>query len=544
MRLKWMVPLLVLLVTLVSAGCSSGAKEAEVEKESPKQSTQSSEDETKNPKSGGTYTIVTASDPDMLDPHRSSSIYTHGYMGLVYNKLLTYETGPDIDYTDYNIVGDLAEKWEVSDDGKVYTFHLRDANFHNIPPVNGRKLVAEDVVATMERMMTLPGHQASLLAEVESVEAKDEKTVVFTLKQPLTPFLNFIANHFMWILPKEAIDGDFDVTTTAIGTGPFMLEKWEDNIGATFVRNPDFYEEGKPYIEKVEYLVIPDVSAQIAAFRTGKADVISQISPEEIDNLLKTNPDTVINEVMIPTQIQVAMNMDRDPFKDVRVRKAISMAIDRQNAVDQIFGGGEVSSPVNPSLGDWALPKEEREKLQPFDQEKAKQLLAEAGFPDGFDTTIMVTDGYGQQPVRIAQWVAEDLRAIGINADFQVTEYATFYTEKYPKKDYDMVVTYQTFFQEADEWLRTQLRTGSPRNWFGVSDPELDKMLDEQRVMLDENERKAKVHDIQRYLLEEIVNPIPLVTNYVYSPRHPHVKNYHPHASYGNIHMKNVWLDK
>lgn len=531
---KFMFSLLVAVLFLVA--CSEKATH---EKKQP-----GNEGASDEPKYGGTYTIVTAADPDMLDPHKSSSIYTHGYMGLVYNKLVTYEIGQNVDYTDYNIVGDLAEEWEVSEDGKVYTFYLREAYWHDMEPVNGRKVVAQDVVATMNRIMTLPGHQASLLQEVEKVEAKDDKTVEFTLKQPLTPFINFIANHFMWILPQEAVDGEIDLTTTAIGTGPFMLEKWDDNVSATFIKNPNYFEEGKPYLDKVEYLIIPDVGAQIAAFRTEEADAISLISPEEIENILKTNPDTVINEVLIPTQIQVSMNMEREPFDDLRVRKAISMAIDRKNAVERIFGGGEVSAPVNPHLSDWTLPKEEREQLQPFDQEKAKELLAEAGYPDGFDTTIMATTAYGEQPVRMAQWVVEDLRSIGINAELEIAEYATFYTERYPNKDYDIVVTYQTYFQEADEWLRTQLLSDSSRNWFGVNDPELDKMLNEQRVLLNEEERKMRVHDIQRYVLENVVNPIPLVTNSVYSPRHPYVKNYHPHASYGNIHMKDIWLDK
>lgn len=535
-RKHWMAVFFLLFGVFLLGACS--------EKTATEENGPENDEASDEPKYGGTYTIVTAADPDMLDPHRSSSIYTHGYMGLVYNKLVTYEIGPDVDYTDYNIVPDLAEDWEISEDGKVYTFHLREAYWHDIEPVNGRQVAAQDVVATMNRIMTLPGHQASLLQEVEKVEAADEKTVVFTLKQPLMPFLNFLANHFMWILPQEAVDGEIDLTTTAIGTGPFMLENWEDNVKATFVKNPNYFEEGKPYIDKVQYLVIPDVGAQIAAFRTGEADAISLISPEEIDNILKTNPDTVINEVLIPTQIQVAMNMEREPFDDLRVRKAISMAIDRKNAVEQIFGGGEVSAPVNPHLSEWTLPKEEREQLQPYDPEEAKKLLAEAGYPDGFETTIMATNAYGEQPVRMAQWVVEDLRAIGIDAELEIVEYATFYTERYPKKEYDLVVTYQTYFQEADEWLRTQLLSDSTRNWFGVNDPELDKMLNEQRIILDEEERKQKVYEIQRYVLEKVVNPIPLVTNSVFSPRHPYVKNYHPHASYGNIHMKDIWLDK
>lgn len=544
MRFKFMFPLLVFSLFLIIVGCSSGSKETQVETKKPEQTPQAKEDESKEPKSGGTFTIAAPADAPMLDPHRQSSYYTHQMVGLVYNKLVTYDTGPDVEYTEYNIVPDLAESWEISKDGKVYTFHLREAYWHDKAPVNGRQVLAEDVVATMNRILDLPGHQAALLSKVENIEAKDDKTVVFTLKQPFAPFLNFMANHFMWILPKEAVDGEIDLATTAIGTGPFVLEKWEDNVQATYVKNPNFYEEGKPYLDKIIYKVVPDQGARIAAFRTGEAETIGAVSPEEIGNLLKSNPDTDIVEVMYATQDQVYMNMEREPFDDLRVRKAISMAIDRKNMVESIYVGGEVSGPVNPSLGDWALPLEEREELQPYDPDKAKQLLAEAGYPDGFDTTVMVTDGYGEQLVRVAQWIVEDLRDIGINAEIDVVEYATYFSERWPNVDYDIGVGYQTWFQEPDEWLHTQLHSQGTRNWFNISDPELDKMLDEQRLIYDEAERKEKVYDIQRYVLENVVNPIPVTTYYVKSPKQPYVKGWEPHASYGNIHMKDVWLDK
>lgn len=502
------------------------------------------EEDASEPKYGGTFTMVTPADPDTLDPHRQSSIYTHQMAGFVYNKLVTYETGPHVEFTDYNIVPDLAEDWDISEDGTVYTFHLREAYWHDKEPVNGRQVNAQDVVATMERIIELPGHQAAILSEVESIEATDDTTVVFTLKQPFAPFLNFMANHFMWILPQEAVDGELDLATDAIGTGPFVLEEWDDNVQATYSRNPNFFEEGKPYLDELIYKVVPDQGARIAAFRTEQAEVIGGISPEELDTLVKSNPDTIVNEVLFPTQEQVYVNMEREPFDDLKVRKAISMAIDRQSMVDSIYGGGEVSGPVNPSLGDWALPLEEREELLPYDPEGAKALLAEAGFPNGFDTTLIVTDGYGEQLVRVAQWITEDLRNIGINAEMEVVEYATYFSERWPTVNYDIGVGYQTYFQEADEWLRTQMHSEGARNWYNTKDPELDQMLDEQRMILDEDERLEKVHEIQRFVLENILNPIPVSTYYVMSPHQPYVKNYETHASYGHIHMKNVWLDK
>ena len=496
------------------------------------------------PKSGGTYTILSAADPDMLDPHRQSSIYTHMLAGLVYNKLVTYETGPNVAYTDYNVVPDLAERWEVSEDGKTYTFYLREAYWHDKEPVNGRQVTAEDVVATMERIIKLPGHQAALLSEVESIVAKDPQTVVFSLKQPFAPFLNFMANHFLWILPKEAADGKVDLATDAIGTGPFILEKWVDNVQATYQKNPNYFEEGKPYLDEVIYKVVPDQGTSIAAFRTGQADTMSALSPEEIGQLQKTNPDITVFEALFATQEQLYMNMEREPFTDLRVRKAISMAVDRQSMVDAIYGGGETSGPVNPSLGDWALPLEEREELLAYNPEEAKKLLKEAGYPSGFDTTMIVTNGYGEQLVRVAQWVAEDLRNIGINVELEIVEYAAYFSERWPNVDYDMGIGYQTYFQEPDEWLRTQLHTDGARNWYNISDPELDKMLDEQRTILDLEERKEFVYEIQRYVLENLVNPIPLTTYYTKTPRQPYVRGSYPHASYGYGYLKDVWLDK
>lgn len=537
--------LLLLLLLTACSEKSETSEQTEGQESLPSQTADEEvEEENEGPRHGGTYTSFTTATPPTMDIFRTSSFHTHSYTGLVYNKLITYETGPDVAYTDYNIVPDLAERWEISEDGLQYTFYLREARWHNIEPVNGREVDAEDVVATMEHVMNLPGHHASLLSEVDRVEATDDRTVVFTLKEPFAPFLNFLANHFMWIVPKEAVAGEIDLDRTAIGTGPYMLETFEDNIQLVFVRNPDYFEEDRPYIDKLVYKVVPDQGARIAAFRTGEADSIGQLSPEEGDSVLRTNPDTLLNEEMMATYILLFMNNEREPFDNLLVRKALSLAIDRQNAVDSIFGGGEVAGPVNPSLGDWALPLEEREALQPYDPEKAKELLEEAGYPDGFDTKLMTTDGYGEQPVRMAQWIAEDLKAIGVNAEIEITEYATYYTDRWPNLDYDIGVGYQSWLQEADEWLTEQHHTNGAHNWFGISDPTLDEMLEKQRRMLNEDERKAEVHDIQRYILEEVVNPIPVVTQYIWVPVPPYLKDRHTHASYGNIHMKNMWLDK
>jgi peptide/nickel transport system substrate-binding protein len=529
-----------LIFFLLILGACSGNKETG--KEQGENSSKQEETKTKEPKHGGTYTILNASDIDTLDPHRGNTIGTHFPAGFVYNRLLTYETGPDVGYGEYKIAPDLAEKWEISDDGLVYTFHLREAYFHDIPPVNGRKLVAEDVVATMERIKNLPGHQVALLEPVEKIEAKDEKTVVFTLKRPFAPFLNNMANHFMWILPKEAIDGEIDLAKTAIGTGPFMLKEWELNVKRTFVRNPNYYEKGKPYLDKIEFLIVPDQGAHIAAFRTGKAEAIDRLTPDQLKTLKKSNPDAWLWKELSGTHVQTLMNTNREPFQDIRVRKAISMAIDRKKAVDSIFGGGELSGPINSTLGDWVLPKEERESLQPYDPEKAKQLLAEAGYPNGFDTTILTTEATGPQIARYAEWVAEDLRKIGINAEIKLADAASF-IQGWVGKKFDILITFNHFFQEPDEWLYSQYKTGAFMNSSGISDPKLDEMLEEQRTILDREKRKEKIYEIQRYILENVVTSV-AVTPIGQTLYQPYVKDVYPHASYGGGYFKDIWFDK
>lgn len=528
---------LMLVLTACGGAVETGSSEDPGEETGDSASTE--------PKYGGTITLMSVSAPDTLDPHKGSSSYTQNAIGLVYNKLLTYPTGEGVAYTDYSLVPELAKDWDISDDGLTYTFYLRDdVKWQNLPPVNGRPFVADDVVATMERIRSLPGHQAYMLGKVAKIEAPDEHTVVFTLSEPFAPFLNYMANHYMWILPREAVEGQIDLTSQAIGTGPFILEKYDQSKGELeYRKNPDYWKEGLPYLDGVRIVRVADQSSRVAAFRTGQADVYATPSPEEAENIIKSHPNVVDAPYLSANSVIVLVNPNVEPLHDLRVRKAINLAIDSANAVKNIAGGGELSGPIPPTLGEWALSKEERDKYGTYDPEQAKQLLAEAGYPDGFDIKL-ITFPVAEELIRAAQWVVEDLKNVGINATLEVQEVATLLTKSWPTLDYEMGVVVQNNYQEADEWLYGQYHSQGSRNWFGVNDPKLDQMLEEQRVILDKEERLAKVHEIQRYISEEVVNPIPLVIYNMHYLSQPYVRNWHFHASYGYIHMDRVWLDK
>jgi peptide/nickel transport system substrate-binding protein len=203
-------------------------------------------EEVGEPVDGGRITIPLTADVPSLDPHKSGSFQVHHRLGLVYSRLLAFETGPDIPYSSFRLRGDLAERWEESDDGLTYTFHLRDGvTWHDKPPVNGRPFVADDVIATFDRILAT-GLHAPLLENVASYEAPDDRTVVVRMSEPFAPLLNNMANHYLWILPREAVDGQINLDTEAIGTGPYTLERREQNVEVLLRKNPDYFEEACP----------------------------------------------------------------------------------------------------------------------------------------------------------------------------------------------------------------------------------------------------------------------------------------------------------
>jgi peptide/nickel transport system substrate-binding protein len=497
------------------------------------------------PKPGGILRIAEASDIDSLDPLSGAAFNLHRRVGIVYSRLITLKTGPDIDYGEQVLEPDLAESWEISDDGLTYTFHLRQGvTWHDVPPVNGRPFVANDVVATLN-LVKEEGFQRYMLENVTSVEAADDHTVVLTLSQPFAPLINFMANHHMWILPEEATDGRIDRTQQAIGTGPFVLTKRTRNVETTYEKNPNYYREGRPYLDGVQMLVIPDQQAKIAAIRAGELDVSNTgLSPQEADALRRTNPDVVLQEEVGSGLNQLYVNQTRAPFDKLQVRQAINHAIDRESLGEAIYGGGLYSGPVAPALGDWSLSQDELAEYQEYDPDQSKELLAEAGFPNGFSTTLMVTPGYGEQTIRMAEWIVQDLAEVGIDATIETVEYATYIGSKWPGLDYNMGIGPQTPFMEVDEWLRGQFHTEGARNWWGVSDPELDAMLEEQTTILDQDERNEFNKDVQRYIFENVLDPVQVWTPPSLTPEQGWVKGWNSLASYGYPWIDDVWLDK
>ncbi len=499
---------------------------------------------------GGRLVISGPSDIASLDPITSSSFNTQYRVFPVLQRLITFATGPDIGYTAQVLEPELATGWEISDDLLTYTFNLRDGvTWQDVEPVNGRPFTSADVKATFDAILA-EGHQAALLENVTSVETPDDLTVVLTLSEPFAPLLNNMASHFMWIQPAEAFDGSYDRNSTVIGTGPFLLGEREVDVSTEYERNPNYWDVDDdgvqlPYLDGITTLVINDTQQVIAAFQAGEIDIMTNpLSPELREALMSDYPDAFYGQWIDAGMGQLGVNMAREPFDDLRVRQAISLAIDREGMGRQIRGGGTIPTNVAPALADFVLPEDERFELLQYDPERAMELLAEAGYPDGFPATLIATDRYGASYTAQTEWLVEDLSAVGIDVTLDMLDYATYFGSRWPDTEYDLQFGPQTPFLEPDEWLRLQMRTDGARNWYNISDPTLDEMIDEQLSIVDPEERAEKIREIQRYALENVMNPIPVWTYFTewnYSPR---VQNFHRHGSYGYPGLERVWLSE
>jgi peptide/nickel transport system substrate-binding protein len=511
------------------------------------------------PKRGGTINIR-AWDPPHFDPHLTISYKTHIAHSFTHSRLLKYKAGPSITPGSFQIEGDLAESWSQPNE-LTYVFKLRKGvRFHAKPPVNGRELTAEDVVYSIERFRTLKGNaNAYMLSSVDKVEAPDKYTVKLTLKEPYVWLLDMFANsHAVPIIAHEVVEkfGDLKRPESLIGSGPWMLDSYRPNVGMTFVRNPQYFLAGLPYIDRVEVFVDEDNASRMAAFLAGKYDlgweymgIINRVDWVQIKDVLKAKrPRLQTVEFTSPVVTHISMRTDKAPYSDVRVRRAMSMAIDRKGLIDAVFEGVGVLNPAVPgALRDWAIPMDQLgEGLAYFkyDPAAAKKLLAEAGYPNGFSATVEFTTYGSTILVDGCQLVLKYLKDVGIDAKLVTKEYGAYISTTFYGKFDTMAYGPQTGFQEPDNHLYGQYYPGELKNQSHINDPVLADMLIRQRRTVDLAKRRELVYDIQKYLAKQ--------QYYVQVPSATHVavwdgavKNYAPNHGYDyGGRLVAAWLDR
>jgi len=392
------------------------------------------------PKRGGTFRLRSHVAPVHFDPHQTIAFSTMIPLSFAYSRLVKVKGGASVVPGTQPIENDLAESWERQGD-TVYVFKLKKGvRWHNKPPVNGRELTAEDVKYTYERFLTIKGNgNKTVLEMVDKVEAVDKYTVKFTLREPNAWFIDRLASTTTWIVARESVEqhGDLRKPESVIGTGPWMLQRYEPNVRISFARHPNYFVSGLPHADGVEIVLSSDPAAGFAAFLAGEYD----FGPEYGMVIRRSDLDVAQSRIKgLGTRDYIvlfggitAMKIDQEPFKDVRVRRAFAMADNWHEILETnawSMGKGVPNPLIPATLKEWTIPigqlPPEGRALYEFDPKGARKLLAEAGYPNGLKVPIETTPGYGPDWMDAVQVALRNWKLAGIEGDLKLKEYGAF----------------------------------------------------------------------------------------------------------------------
>ena len=493
-------------------------------------------------------------DPPTFDVHATASDQTQLVSSLVRRTLFKVVHGARYRPSDFTLAPDLALTAVMSADGRTHTITLRPGvRWESRPPVNGRELVAADVKYSLERALRKSPY-AALLGPVERIDAPDRRTVRVHLADPFGPFVQNLAAPWTAILPPEVEDrlGDLKAAEALVGCGPFVLERYEPGVKAVFSRNPTYHAHGLPYLDKVEWLFIRDRPTQLALFRAGQVDLPdhdARIPRSEVAALRSANPGYPVVSWDGLAVRSLAMRTDRPPFNDVRVRRALSLAVDRKTWVAEHLvdgDGAQAHGPVPGAMRPWNLAARqlgEGSRYLEHDPTTARTLLAEAGFLTGLKVRCTSWPGHGPEYVEDLERLAGHLRGAGVELHIVNEEYGPYIRGSFLGRFDETSWGPSSIFTDVDGYLSGSFRTGQPGNRSHVADPQLDAMLDAQRRVRSSSSRKRIIDEIQRRAAMQVF--------YVYTPYArnvsswaPRVRNYGPKNSFDRgAQLEVVWLD-
>ena len=471
------------------------------------------------------------------------------------------------------IKGGLAESWEMPDD-TAFVFHIRDGvRWHSKAPMNGRLLTAQDVEYTFHRMLGLGsgfteptplGMASDLLAvPIESITATDDSTIVMKLKEPSLSALRVILiDLFAYIMPPEVIKqhGDVQDWRNVAGTGPFMLTGFVEESSYTNTRNPDYWgydekypENRLPYLDEIRYLMITEEATLQAALITGKIDLRGPSgghigSIDTADTLRQTNPEIVLYKQWFRSNDAIAPNVRQPPFDDIRVRKAMQMALDLDTITNTFFKGEASATPQGlVGVKGYFIPFEEWPEAVKqgyrYDPEGARQLLAEAGYPDGFKTTLNYSlwSDLGYVEIAVAYWAA-----IGVDVEIDVLDYGVYH-ERLFSRTYEGMASAIAGTIYAPATLASWYHSDNQWNRPGSQWPEMDALVEAFQAA-------TTIEEQQRYLKEADMYAM---KNHwlIWGPKlpqwwalHPWVKGYSGEMTLGHtvendLVLSRLWID-
>ncbi len=490
---------IVLSVTML-AGC--GSKPAEnpddggKDNEAPAEEPGSNEPVSEEDKFGGVMTVALSSSPKNLDPVKYTGVYEGNVISSIADTLVKYKQ--DLS----EIVPSLATEWTTSDDGKVYTFKLRDdVYFQKGEYQDGRQMTAADVKYALERSATESA--MNRLGMLDHVEIVNDFEVKCYLKEPNSAFLTVLTDAGNVIVPQEEVEGWGDsFGSHLVGTGPFSIKEFKKDQEVVLERNENYWAT-KPYLEGLVYKIITDPNQMTNALRTGEIDIATDLGGESV-KIVKDDAKLTIQEVPGLHVAYLYMNLMNGPTADIKVREAIIKAIDIEEMVKGIYQYDEAQRAYLPlPPGSWGYDETLEDSIPTYDPEKAKELLTEAGYPDGFSLEVYVSN----KPARVKMCTiiqAYLKQNLNIDLEIKTAEWGTF-SEVASSGEADMYGMSWTWYPDPFFFLNKMFHSseiGALGNGQGFNNPDVDKLLDEALVISD-TEQRAELYKQALKLITE-----------------------------------------
>ena len=505
---------------LALTGCG-GSKTSDITESSAAGAESESAAEVKGVDVDTTGYLVAALNADIqtADVQKTSKDYEVPFN--IFDRLVDVEVGTD---GNSKIVPSLAESWDISDDGLEYTFHLRQGvKFHN-----GNDFTAEDVAYTFHRMLTVEGGVNTefidqikgadeLLAgetdTLEGVEVVDDYTIKVTLKEPFAGFLASISSPGVSIYDSEATEAAGDQfgmdPAVTVGTGPFEFSSWSFNNQLVLTRNEDYWK-GASGLPGVVIKIIPDTETQSMMFESGELDILDlDYAADSVDRFTETYPDQIVQGPRVGI-VYFTMNFNKEPFQDVRVRKAVQMSIDRQAILDALYGGrGQVEQGIFPHGLIGFNPDQEEIK---YDPEAAKALLAEAGYADGFDMEIAADSSASDTMTMALEIVSDQLAEVGIRAEIKNYDESTWLETRKSGELGSFISTWSADYNDPDNFIYTFFGNEEKTRIRSINYPDTEVMerVAKARTIVNEDERLAEYKALEEKIIHEDAAWVPM----------------------------------
>ncbi len=433
---------------------------------------------------GGSIVVGVQQDIDSLDPHKATAAGTKEIIFNIFEGLVK----PD---ENGNLINAVASDYTISEDGLVYTFTLRDnVKFHN-----GNVVTAEDVKYSLERVSGLLDGTPliSTLSTIKSVDILDEKTVQVTVENANTELIySFVAA----IIPAGSGE---DETADPIGTGPFSFVSYKPQQGIVLAKNPDYWQEGLPYLDQVEFKIINSADTALLELQGGTIDFYAYLTDSQAQALQGSH-----QVISSPTNMVQALFLNNavEPLNDVRVRQAISYALDKESINDFVGGGNGtlLSSAMLPTLKEYYVDLNDTYGTT-ANVEKAKELMADAGYADGFDMEIAIVSTY-EFHMQTGEVIVEQLKEIGINATIKGMENLSWLDEVYNGRQFDATITALTC-DMTPGYLMNRFQTDSGKNFINFQSAEYDEIYAKAQAALDPDEKAGYYKELQKILCDQ-----------------------------------------